>query len=154
MSAEDDPEKSRAARKRSPREREFPPTATTDEAFQEVLRALVLEADANGVDVRGGWPVVRDDDERAWSIEITRLARPSTGHVEETTSPAASIVEAMATREGVKATDLPPLQDAIDPEIIETLVHTIDDGTQQHVRFRYSGYEITVHADGSIRLEG
>jgi len=129
-------------------------TVTTEEAFQEALRALVLEADANGVSVRGGWPVARDDGTREWDIEITVVSRPTTAHVDDTGSPVASVVEAVAAREGVETTDLPPLQDAIGHEVLEALLDTSDDGSPQHLRFRYSGYEITVRSDGSIRLEG
>jgi hypothetical protein len=129
------------------------PATTTEEAFQEALRQLVIEADSNDVDVRGGWPVVRCDGTKMWNIEITRLTRSSTAHVRDTGSSVASIVEAVAAREDVDRTDLPPLQEAIDHEILETLLNTVDD-PQQHVRFHYYGYEVTVRADGTIRLDG
>ncbi|MFC5369042.1 HalOD1 output domain-containing protein [Salinirubrum litoreum] len=129
------------------------PAVTTREAFQKTLRKLVVEADANGVDVRGSWPVVRGDETKQWDVEITRLARSSSAHVDTTGSPVASIVEAVAARDGVAPTDLPPLQDAIDHEVLDTLLET-DDGARRHVRFQYCGYEITVRADGSIRLDG
>lgn len=125
---------------------------TTETGFQEALRALVIEADSNGVDVRGGWPVVRGDEAKMWDIEITRLSRSSTAHVNDTHSPIASIIGAVAAREGVESTDLPPLQDAIDHAVLETLYQTIDD-PRPHVRFRYYGYDISVRADGSILLE-
>jgi hypothetical protein len=113
----------------------------------------VVEAEANGVDVRGGWPVVRNEETKAWDIEITRISRPWTAHVDDSGSPSASIVETVATRKGVETTDLPPLQETIDHEILETLLQSSDDA-QQYVWFQYYGYEIPVRADGSIRLEG
>lgn len=154
MSSDQNDSTRSSSRDTASRERAHSHTITTDDAFQEALRTLVLDADSNGVDVRGGWPVVRGDEVRAWDIEITRLSRASTNHVDETGSVTASVVEAVAAREGLEPTDLPPLQNAIAPEILETLLHTGGDGSRQHVRFQYYGYEITVRADGSIRIEG
>jgi hypothetical protein len=53
-----------------------PATITTEEEFHEALRRLVLEADANDVDVRGGWPIV--DGDRGWDLEIVETAGRST----------------------------------------------------------------------------
>jgi hypothetical protein len=128
------------------------PVVTTEEAFQEALERLVIEAEGNGVDVRGGWPVV-DDETGMWDVEVTRVARVSTAHVGEKDTPVAAVVEAVAEREGVDPTDLPPIQDAIDHEILERLLDTVDD-PHRHVRFEYCEYTITVRADGSIRLDG
>jgi hypothetical protein len=50
------------------------PAVTTEDDFREALRRLMIEADSNGVDVRGGWPVERNDGERAWGIEVTRMS--------------------------------------------------------------------------------
>ena len=125
--------------------------ATTEEAFQEALREVVIGAEANGVDVRGSWPVLRGDETKLWDVEITRLSRSSTAHVHDTGAPVASIVDAVATRDGVEATDLPPLQEAVEYEVLEKLLAA--DDTQQHVQFQYCGYTITVRSDGAIRLE-
>lgn len=126
---------------------------TTREAFEEALEAVVTEADSNGVDVRGGWPVAREDDTRMWDVEIVRVSRRSTAHVRDTGSPVASIVEAVASREGVETTELPPLHETISSDILETLRQSVDD-VEQHVRFRYYGYQVTVRGDGSIVIEG
>jgi len=48
----------------------------TEEEFHEALRRLVLKADSNGVDVRGGWPIIKD--EEGWDLEIMEIARNST----------------------------------------------------------------------------
>lgn len=138
----------------APRDDGVRPHITTEEEFRQVLRNLVIEADSNGVDVRGGWPIARGDETGMWSIEITALSHQTTAHVDDTGSPAVSIVEAVAARDGVETTDLPPLQDAIDHEILETLLAAADDEPQQHVRFQYHGYEVTVRSDGAIRLDG
>ena len=153
MSSDDNSGKCSSSRKTGSQTRERAQTITTEEGFQEALRTVLLEAESNGVDVRGGWPIVRNDQKRAWDIEITHVSRFSTAHVEETESLIPSIVEAVAARKGVETTDLPPLQGAIDPDSLETLLNTGGDGNQRHVHFEYCGYEITVRSDGSIRLE-
>lgn len=148
MSPDDDSQHGQPTRQS--RDDDLPP-ATTAESFQDAIRALVLEAESNGVDVRGGWPVVRDDGTTLWDVEITEVARSSTTHVDETGSVVVAIVEAVAEREGVDSTDLPPLQDSIDHDVLETLQQSVDD--RQFVRFQYAGHRITVRADGSIVVE-
>jgi hypothetical protein len=97
------------------------PTVTSEKAYQEALRQLVLEADSNGVDVRGGWPVERSDAERAWELEITEISRRSTVTTEDPEFPASAVLNAVAEREGVDPTDLPPLYDSIGPDILEII---------------------------------
>lgn len=137
---------------RDPAKEDVSSLVTTEKAFQEALRSLVIEADANGVDVRGGWPVVRGDEEQGWDIEITSVSSRSTTAIEKSEFPASAIADAVAEREGVEATDLPPLYDAIGPDILEIL-HEADDDSDQRVRFEYVGYTVTVSADGTIRLD-
>jgi len=49
---------------------------STAEDFEALLRTLVLTADARGIDVRGGWPVVPDrDDANSWDVEIVEIDR-------------------------------------------------------------------------------
>ncbi|MFW5938135.1 MAG: hypothetical protein ACOCSN_04250 [Halanaeroarchaeum sp.] len=49
---------------------------STTEDFETLLRVLVLAADAKGIDVRGGWPVVSDDDDSgSWDVEIVEIVR-------------------------------------------------------------------------------
>lgn len=127
-------------------------TYTTEETFQEALRELVIDADANGVDVRGGWTAVSVDEERAWDIEIMRVSSRSTATIEDTEFSASAVVEAVAEREGVDSTDLPPLFDAIGPDILEIL-HEADPDSNQRVTFEYAGYTVTVSADGSVVLD-
>jgi hypothetical protein len=52
-----------------------PTTITTGEQFETVLRALVLAADAGGVDVRGGWEATPADAEAGWDVHVTALDR-------------------------------------------------------------------------------
>ena len=126
---------------------------TTEDGSQEGLQQLVAEADSNGVDVRGGWPVERSDGERAWDIEITRVSKRSVVTIEDTDSPASAIVEAVAEREGVDTTELPPLYDAIGPDILEVL-HDADADANQRVTFEYCHYSVTVSSDGLVVLDG
>ncbi|HKL30129.1 MAG TPA: hypothetical protein VJ898_12805 [Natrialbaceae archaeon] len=48
--------------------------STTDD-FETILRVLVLAADAKGIDVRGGWPVLSDDSPGSWDVEIVEIVR-------------------------------------------------------------------------------
>jgi hypothetical protein len=48
-------------------------TITTREQFETVLRALVLAADAGGVDVRGGWEATPADADEGWDVHVTAL---------------------------------------------------------------------------------
>lgn len=129
------------------------PAVTSEEAFREALRQLVIEADSSGVDVRGGWPVERSDAERAWELEITEISKRSIATADDTEFPASAVVDAVAEREGVDPTDLPPLYDAIGPDVLEVL-HEADADGDQRVTFEYSGYRVTVSSDGSIVLDG
>lgn len=52
------------------------PLVSTPEDFETILRTLVRTADAKGIDVRGGWPVLQDDDESgSWDVEIVEIVR-------------------------------------------------------------------------------
>jgi hypothetical protein len=126
---------------------------TTEDGFQEGLQRLVVEADSNGVDVRGGWPMEGSDGKRAWDIEITRVSKRSVATIEDTDTPASAIVEAVAEREGADTTELPPLYDAIGPDILEVL-HDADADANQRVTFEYYDYSVTVSSDGLIVLDG
>lgn len=100
------------------------PAVTTEEAFREALRQLVTEADSNGVDVRGGWPVERTDAERAWGLDFTEVSRRSTATTEDSEAPASAVVDAVAEREGVDTTDLPLLYDSIGPDILKIVTQS------------------------------
>jgi len=125
------------------------PPITTDESFQEALRALVLDADAHGVDVCGGWAIESNGADRAWDIKITRVSRRSVVSIEDSDFPASAVADAVAERDGVDTTDLPPLYDAIGPDVLEVL-HDAEADSDHSVTFDYAGYTITVSADGTI----
>lgn len=49
---------------------------STPDDFETILRVLVLAADAKDIDVRGGWPVLSDDDgPGSWDVEIVEIVR-------------------------------------------------------------------------------
>lgn len=62
-------------------------------------------------------------------------------------SPSEHIVQQVAKRAKMDPLELPPLCDAADPEAVDTLVESMEDG---HVRFSYAGYVVTVHSDETI----
>lgn len=126
---------------------------TDVERFQKGVRALVVDADANGVDVRGSWPVVSKDGDLAWEILVSSVSRRVTEVIGDGESPQTAVVRAVADRNGVSQFELPPLYEAIEPAVLETLgAMGADSG--QRVGFDYAGYRITVHADGTIYLDG
>ena len=57
----------------------------------------------------------------------------------------AEIAELDANREGVDAVDLPPINDVVDADALETLA-----GDAVRVSFAYAGYEVVV--DGDVRV--
>lgn len=128
------------------------PAVTSEEAFREALRQLVIEADSSGVDVRGDWPVERSDAERAWDVEITGISGRSTATTADSEFPAAAVVDAVADREGVDPADLPPLYDSIGSDILE-IVDRASDESGQTVTFEYYGYTVTFDADGTIIVD-
>ena len=66
------------------------------------------------------------------------------------------VVEAVAARKGVDPLDLVvPLFESVDPDMLDLLVRTADDGADRssaRVEFVYDGYQVTVTADGSVDL--
>ncbi|WP_396890861.1 HalOD1 output domain-containing protein [Natronomonas sp.] len=69
--------------------------------------------------------------------------------MDESDDPASAIIDAFATHKQIEATELPPLYDAIDPEIINTLSEPGEGGNRRHVTFQYCGCEIAIHADAA-----
>lgn len=64
------------------------------------------------------------------------------------------VIEAVAARKGVDPMDLDvPLFQAVDPDVLDLLVRTADDGADRYstrVEFVYDGFDVTVTADGSV----
>ena len=125
---------------------------TTEEGFQTALRVLLTAAESNGIDVHGSW-LVDDAGDDGWGVEITELSRRSTVHAPGGKVTVADITEAVTAREGVEVTDLPPLHDAINPEVIERLRGAEETEGKRYVTFQYGGYWITVCSDGSVVVD-
>jgi len=70
--------------------------------------------------------------------------------------PSMMIIDLISDLEGVDPVELsPPLYSVIDPEALDTLVHSASAETPQpwgHVDFEYCGYEIRVQSDGEIAI--
>lgn len=66
------------------------------------------------------------------------------------------VIAAIAARRGVDPLDLEvPLFESVDPDMLDLLVRTADDGADRssaRVEFTYDGLDVTVTADGSIDL--
>lgn len=76
---------------------------------------------------------------------------------EQMVSPSTSVIEEVATREGVDPTELDqPLYHAIDPDALDTLVRSSADApspSSLSITFTYHGYEVSVSSDGVVDLE-
>lgn len=129
---------------------------TESQDFRDALRDLLVTAYENDVEVNGGWPVTPETDgPPAWDVEITPLSRQTTHQAPETEQfPLDAILSAVASREGVPETELPPLQQSVDVDSLERVFSDLGDGMPGEVTFQYCSYTITVHADGRITIEG
>lgn len=62
---------------RGPPEGRDPDDVTTEEEFEEALAHLVRTAEANGVDVDGGWTCRDGSDRPDWGVEVYEVREPS-----------------------------------------------------------------------------
>lgn len=128
-------------------------TISSEDDFHSALSALLGAADANGIDVCGGWAIARGEEgQSGWDVEIvdfshrTPIANTSEGTLVE------SIVTAVAAEDDVDPLALPPLQDAFDVDALEQFVQSVDDDARVTWEVSYNGYRITIHPDESIEL--
>lgn len=67
------------------------------------------------------------------------------------------IVRRVSIRENVEPGNLPPLDDAVDADALESLFGPKADGRPRSgagtVQFRYAGYRVCVTSDGAVELE-
>lgn len=122
------------------------PEVTTVDEFADAVASVVRSAVENDVDVRGSW-LVEGATDGGYDVEVVAVAPR---HRADDRSPTTAVVEAVAAREGVAETELPPLADAVDPDALDAVVHEDDD--RGRLSFEYHGYAVTVHADGSVTL--
>lgn len=118
---------------------------TTADEFADAIAEAVQSAVENDVDVRGSW-LVEGATDGGYDVEVVAVAPR---HRADGRSPTAAVVEAVAAREGVAETELPPLADAVDPDALEAVV---DGDGDRRISFEYHGYAVTVHPDGSVSL--
>lgn len=70
--------------------------------------------------------------------------------------PTVGVIEAVADRESVDVTELPPLSTAIDPDALDSLfAYSTDEFPHPNGRvvFQYCEYTIAVYSDGQIVVE-
>lgn len=70
--------------------------------------------------------------------------------------PSEHVVQAIAARTDEDPLELSPLYEAVDPDALDALFGgpaREGSGSVGKVRFVYEGYEVTVHADGTVDLE-
>ena len=66
-----------------------------------------------------------------------------------------ALVEAVAHREGVDPTELPPLYDVVDPDALEALFAPRSGGRPTGVRevsLSYCGYDVVIRGDRTVEL--
>lgn len=61
-----------------------------------------------------------------------------------------AVLEAVGAASNTPVVELPPLNDAVDPEALDVLFST--PRTLDRAQFRYAGYLVTVHADRTIAV--
>lgn len=62
---------------------------------------------------------------------------------------AASLVCSVAAVAGVEPTTLPPLQETLDTDALESILGSARGAT---ISFTYAGYRVTADSDGSVRI--
>ena len=63
--------------------------------------------------------------------------------------PTHAVAAALAAREGVEPTDLPPLHGSIDTEAMDAVLRSAGDA---RLTFTHLGYEVTVTGDGDVSV--
>ena len=71
-------------------------------------------------------------------------------HIPPDGEPSAAVIRAVAAVEGVEPTELDVLHDTVDPDAIDQLAGTANEGVE--ITFQYNGYEITVRSDDVLVL--
>lgn len=64
--------------------------------------------------------------------------------------PSTSVIRSVAVYENKEMTDLPPLYGAIDPDLLDALVESMQGG---EVTFPFAGYQVSVSADRTVTLK-
>jgi len=85
------------------------------------------------------------------------MSPPSVSPSATNTAPSTAVIAAIANKEGIDPMELEPpryetLYSVIDPEALDQLFSQPGGGGT--VVFGYCGYEVTVHADGTVEVAG
>jgi hypothetical protein len=64
--------------------------------------------------------------------------------------PSQAVVEAVASKEGVEPIEIGPLAYDIDPDALNRLVQSMDEGS---ITFGFEGYQVRVDSDGGVVVE-
>lgn len=64
----------------------------------------------------------------------------------------ARVVDAVATADGLDVSDLDPLYEYVDPEVLGRL--DAHEGSEWRITFRYSDHQVTVAHDGRVLVDG
>lgn len=70
-------------------------------------------------------------------------------------SPTETVISRVAQAEGVDSLELPPLQESIDADALDSLVSgpvTDDDPGALAITFRYCGYTVSVSSGGAVEV--
>lgn len=86
-------------------------------------------------------------------VTVDSHSERSTVHSPDKNLTVSAITEAIMEREGVETTDLPPLHDAVNPDLLELLYDPSGERPKQYLTFEYAGYRITACSDGTIVLD-
>lgn len=65
--------------------------------------------------------------------------------------PSERVIQAVAVYSNTDPLELPPLGDAVDPDALDACIGRMGDG---QIDFRYAGYAVTVHSDGTVDVAG
>lgn len=69
--------------------------------------------------------------------------------------PDVAVVEAIAAKEDIDETDLPPIADVINPDALNTLFDSIEEAQRSdaHVQFEYCEYTVHIRGDLETAIE-
>lgn len=83
------------------------------------------------------------------------MNRFATSSAPSNSTPCEDLVLAVADAKGVSPMALPPLNDVIDPDALDTIVNSFDGeepSDRGRVTFTYSGYTVVVDGDGEVSV--
>lgn len=67
-------------------------------------------------------------------------------------TPSTAVLETVATIEDVDPIELDPLFESVDPDVIDALFEPSTGRSIECITFVFTGYEVTVHGDGTIAV--